>query len=233
MRIQRAIVLVLGLVGTLARGAHAQRAEYAKPEELDSEGFRHLTELSMLGEYAHVANPDSVGELEHIGRFDIRSRWHFGSIPSFCMGMDASIGGSNQGVAYSVSLYPAGVGVRIGASSVIAACGGVRYDAIGSKLPRAFSLPAELTASTTLGPLRPIAWIRPAWVLAKEERQNGLSRDFADELEAGLLLRLGRQRHFWTETNAGGGPAIGVTYRGFLDTYAIGVLFGFDFAGAR
>ena len=233
MRIRAMIVLALALVATTAsRGAHAQRAEYAKPEELDREGFRHLTELSMLLEYAHVAEPDAVGELEHIGRFDVRSRWHLASIPSICMGMDASIGGSNQGVAYSVTTYPLGVGVRIGASSVIATCGGIRYDAIGSKLPRAFSVPAELTVSSTLGPVRPIAWIRPAWV-AKQERQNGISGDFADELEAGLIVRFGRQRHFWTETNAGGGPALGVSYRGFLGTYALGVLVGFDFAGAR
>jgi hypothetical protein len=233
MRIRATIVLALAFVTTLSRGAHAQRAEYAKPEELESEGLRHLQELAMLLEYAHVAEPEAVGDLEHVGRFDMRSRFYLGSVLAYASGFDGAIGASNEGVAYSATLFPLGVGTRIGASSVIALKGGIRYDAIGSELPRAFSVPVELTVSATLGPIRPIAWLRPAWVIAKEERKDGIATNLSDELEAGVLVRMGRQYDYWTRTSAGGGPAIGFTYRGFLDTHALGVLVGFDFAGAR
>jgi hypothetical protein len=47
------------------------------------------------------------------------------------------------------------------------------------------------------------------------------------------MVRLSPQHRYWAELNAGGGLALGVTYRELLGTRYVGLAIGFDLVGAQ
>lgn len=65
------------------------------------------------------------------------------------------------------------------------------------------------------------------------EREGSSTLGFADEVDARLFVRLGRRHRYWGQTNGGGGPSVGVTYRGFMGTRLVAVTIGLDLSGAR
>jgi hypothetical protein len=225
-------LLLAAAVATLSPAAHGQRAEYAAPEELpEDDAWSHLAEVTMLGEYSRVAESDRVGDLEHVGVFAFRGRFYLGPVLAFCLGPDGAIGGSDAGVAYRMTFNLVGLGVRFGKAGVVSLCSGARIDAIGSDVPWALSVPAELSATVSLGPIRPSVWFRPLWMLNEDERRDGIESDLADEVETGISVRIGEQHRYWSRMSAGGGPVLGVGYRGFMDTHALSVTLGMSFAG--
>jgi hypothetical protein len=224
-------VVTMGLA--IPRAASAERAAYATPGELGSDGLPHLLDLALLGEYARIADPDEAGGLRDVGTFALRSRLYLGRTVSYCAGVDGEVGGSNAGFVYGLTGYLAGIGTRWGTGNVISLCGGVGLDRFGTALPRATRFPVELSTALSLGPVRPIVWLRPAWISGSEARTDGASISFVDELEAGFLVRLVRQHRYWSRTSAGGGLALGVGYRELVDTRMLSVLVGFDFAGEQ
>jgi hypothetical protein len=213
--------------------AFAQRAEYVQPDTLPGDGVAHVLDLSLAGQYARVVDPDHVSGLQNLGVFALRTRLALGKNPTYCLGLDGEIGGSDRGPVYGVTAYPLGIGARWGAGSTVSLCGGAGVDGVVGAVPVAARFPAELSVGWSLGPIRPVLWLRPSWVAGAPARVHGSSISFLDELEAGLMVRLSPEHRYWGTMNAGGGLAIGVAYREFMDTRYLAALVGFNFVGAR
>lgn len=213
--------------------ARAQRAEIVPAERLPADGPPHVLDIATLGEYARVFDPARASGLGNLGELSLRSRLALGRLPAYCAGLDAEIGGSDAGLAYGATAYPAGIGATWGRGNVISLCGGAGLGRVGDAVPLAARFPAEASIALSLGPVRPVVWVRPSWTAGAPERRHGASVSFVDELEAGLLVRLSPQHAYWSTTTAGGGLALGVTYWEFMGTRALGASLGFDFTGAR
>jgi hypothetical protein len=209
------------------------RAAYAAQGELPDEGVPHLLDVATLGEYGRVTDPAKARGLRHLGTFALRSRLHVGRTLSYCAGLDGAVGGSDEGLVYGVTGYLAGLSMRWGNGNVLSLCGGAGVDRFGSAIPVALRIPADLSVAIALGPVRPILWVRPAWVPGSDVRQSGAAVGIIDELETGLLLRLSQQRRYWSHTTAGGGLAVGVSYRQLMGTHMVGATLGFSFAGGQ
>jgi hypothetical protein len=210
----------------------AERAEYVEADALPSDGLRHVLDVALFGQYARVVEPDRLSGLTNLGDFGLRTRAALGKNPTYCLGLDGEIGGSNRGVVYGAVAYPVGVGGRWGQGNTVSLCGGAGFDAVGDAVPLAARFPAELAIGFALGPIRPTLWLRPSWIAGPESRRQS-SISFLGELEAGLWVRLSPEHRYWTTTNAGGGIALGVAYREFMDTRYVAAMLGFDFVGAR
>jgi hypothetical protein len=209
------------------------RAAYVQPGELDEEGTSHLFTLAMVGSYARAVDGAALGGVENVATFGLRTRLLAFRPVAYCAGLDAEIGGSDEGAAYAATAYAAGLGARWGAGNAIALCGGAGVDGAGGAIPVGARFPAELSAGFGLGPIRPTLWLRPAWVAGASARREGTDLDFIDELEAGLSVRIGRQRRYWSEMSAGGGPVVGATYRGLMGTHMIGGFIGIELGGEQ
>ncbi len=225
--------MTLWAMALAPRSARAQRAETVPAESLPGEGPPHVLDIATLGEYARVLDPARASGFGNLGVFALRSRFALGHLPAYCAGLDAEIGGSDAGLAYGATAYPAGLGATLGRGNAISLCGGAGLGRVGDAVPLAARFPAELSFAIDLGPIRPVVWVRPSWTAGAPERRHGSSVSFVDELEAGLLVRLSPQHAYWTTTSAGGGLALGVTYWEFMGTRALGASLGFDFTGAR
>ncbi len=227
------LALVLALTApSLAVGQ--PRAEYARPDELRPEGISNHLDVTLGARYARIFSPARARNLSDLGGFTVRSRLFLGRNPTFCTGLDGDIGGSTTGAAYALTAYALGLGARWGHGNVAALCGGAGFDGIAGSVPFGGRFPAELTVAQSVGPLRFTAWANVAWTVGADARRHGsTSFTFADEFEAGLAVRVGRQRGYWTRTNAGGGPSLGVVYREFMGTRSVGVVLGISLTGAR
>jgi hypothetical protein len=232
-RTKKAALASLAFLAAAPARADAPRAEVVDASTLSNEPFHHLLDISLLGQYAGVFEPSRVSGLANIGAFSLRTRLEIGKNPAYCVGLDGEIGGSTRGIAYDLTAYPVGFGARWGAGNTVALCGGAGFDGIGRAVPLAARFPAELSIAQSLGPLRPVLWVRPSWIAGAPSRREGSSISFVDELEAGLLVRLSRQHHYWQGMNAGGGLALGVSYREFMHTRYMAVELGFNFVGAQ
>jgi hypothetical protein len=220
------------LAMSVVSSARSARADEGEAPKVADEGLPHLIDLALLGHYERVTEPHKAHSLADVGAFDLRSRVYLGRTLSYCAGLDGQVGGSDEGFVYGATAYLAGLGLRWGDSSVVSLCGGAGIDRYGTAVPLAARFPADLSVAFDAGPLRPILWLRPAW-LAATDRRKGSSISFVDELEAGLAVRLARQHRYWAHLTGGGGLAIGVSYRELFDTRAIGAYFGFEFAGGQ
>jgi len=210
----------------------ADRAEYVDPSELEDEGLSHLLTLDLIGTFARLTD-SSAKPPTNFATFGLRTRFHLLRPVSYCTGLDADIGGSDDGVVYGATAYVTGLGVRWGNGNVISLCGGVGLDAVGESVPVAARFPAELSGGFDLGPIRPVLWLRPVWLAGRAERKEGASLSFLDEMETGLSIRLARQHRYWSNVSAGGGIILGVTYRELYGAHAIGGFVGIDLAGEQ
>jgi len=221
-------------VTAVARVTSAQTAETVSPDALPGDGVSHLLEVATLGEYTRVTDPDHAAGMRDIVDFAARTRLYLGRTLSYCLGLDGNIGASNVGVSYGVTGYVVGIGDRWGNGNVVSLCGGAGLDGVKNGVPLAARAPAELSLAVNLGPVRPILWARPAWIVDGDARKDGSpSVSFIDELDLGVLLRFGRQHRYWAETNAGAGFTLGFDYRELLGTRAAVVMIGLDLAGAQ
>jgi hypothetical protein len=225
-----AMALALSLAPAAAL---AQRAPYARPDELRAEGLAHQLDLSMRLGYAHVLDPARVGGLTHEGTFSLRTRALVGRRVAWCGGLDGAIGGADTGLVYNATLYALGLAARWDRGGMVGLSGGVGVSGASGAIPFAVRVPAELSVTVNLGPTRLTAWAGVAWVFDDARKHGSTWQSFADEVDAGLTLRIGRQRPYWSSVSAGAGPSIGFSYREFMGTRALGVTLGFDLSGAR
>lgn len=217
------------------------RAPYATVTDLRPEGLSHLFNASLYLGYARVfdsSTPQKISNLSNLGTFSFRNRALLGRSVAYCVGLDGTLGGADNspdgGFVYGLTGYLLGVGARWGLGNSLSLCSGAGLSGITNSVPFAGRFPVELRVSQSIGPVRFTAWASLAWTAGATERHNGSTTvSFTDETEAGLTLRLGRQRQYWSTTTAGGGPSIGVIYREFMGARQLAVVFGLDLTGAR
>ena len=230
----RAFIFVVAAATLAPAVAHAEpHAEYVTPENAKGEGIPHVLDVSLLGQYARVVDDNKPAGLKNLGSFVTRTRLAIGRSITYCAGLDAEVGGSTRGLVYGVTGYLAGLGARWGDDNTISLCGGVGYDGVRHAVPHAVRVPVELAAAVSLGPVRPIVYLRPSWLAGGRADLPGAPSGFGKELEAGVIVRLARQHHYWTTANAGGGLAIGVAYREFMDSRYIAFSIGVNLVGAQ
>jgi hypothetical protein len=230
-----AATILVGAVVALAAPASAEeRADYMTPDALPEPGASHLLAVSMIGSYARVVTPESARGISDAGAFGLRSRLHLFRPVSYCTGLDADVGGTDEGTLYGLTAYVLGIGGRWGDGNVVSLCGGAGFDGVGvTTLPIAAHFPVELSGAFDLGPIRPSFWVRPVWLAGREMRRRGTDLSFVDELELGLAVRIARQHPYWSGTSGGAGLVLGVTYRQFMRTAAIGGFIGIEIAGEQ
>ena len=129
-------------------------------------------------------------------------------------GIDLAAGStiSRGGFAYDVALFPLGIGVRFGETSI--------DDAV--------TLPLEVNAELGGGPVRVLTRARASYVAGASGRHDGApSLPFADELDAQLGVRVGAHGHAdgfpW-----GNGYFIGAAYREMAGSRYLGVVIGYS-----
>lgn len=226
---------VAAAIGLLAPStAFAQRAAYARPDELPAEGFPMVLDVSAQARYTHVLDPARTNGYADGGSFALRSRMLIGRTVGYVVGFDGEIGGGDNGALGGLTVHFAGIGARWGLANVVALDVGTGFDAAYHAVPIAGRFPVQLSLGWSLGPVRLDARVAVAWTVGAAERRH--SSDWlpaGDEFEAGVGVRLGRQRRYWNTTNAGGGPALGFVYREFMGTRSVGIALSLDLTGAR
>ncbi len=232
-RALRGALALAAAVAATPSVAHAQRAEYARPDELRSE-VPYLLDVSLRLGYTRVLEVGHAAPLAHTGTFSLRTRALVGRTVAWCGGLDGEVGGADAGFVYGLTGYLLGGALRWGRSNGVCLTGGAGFSGAGDAVPFAGRFPAELSVVQQLGPVRVQLWAHAAWVLGDDRRSNGSQTlSFADEAEAGLSVRIGKQRQYWSTTNAGAGPSLGVVYREFMGARSVGLVLGLDLTGAR
>jgi hypothetical protein len=171
-----------------------------------------------------VDEPDGR-ELAHEELVLARARQHGflgeGASVAYHIGLDLFAGGTLRGggFAYDVALFPLGVVVRFGRTSIVGAATGTLDDAV--------ALPLEALAEVG-DAWRVIARVRTSYTTGADARQHGApSIAFADELDAMLGLRIGR--HYDSHGfPSGNGYFIGASYRELARTRMAGVTIGYS-----
>jgi hypothetical protein len=228
------LVLFAAAPPATAQPAAETRAAYVDAAQLEAEGPAHVLDVAVLGQYARAADPGDDGGVSDVAGLALRNRLLIGRRAGFCVGLDAEVGGSDEGVQYGATGYIAGAGARWGDAGAIALCGGAGLDGVAGAIPVAARFPVELSLSLDAGPLRAVPWARAAWVAGASARQDGVSWTSAvDEVEAGLLVRFARQRRYWSSASAGGGLALGVVHRELMGTSWTGLVVGLGLTGAQ
>jgi hypothetical protein len=148
----------------------------------------------------------------------------------FHIGVDLAAGGSFNpgGFAYDVALFPAGISVRFGRTSVVTLGAGVGASGATGSLDDAVTMPLELNAELGSGRVRLLARARTSHVAGADSRQSAApSVPFADELDVTVGLRVGR--HYEEHgTPSGNGYFLGVSYRELAGTRFVGLVIGYS-----
>ena len=146
------------------------------------------------------------------------------------IGMDLAAGGTidGGGFAYDVALFPVGVVVRAGQTSLVGVGAGVGAIGATGTIDDAVTLPVEAIAEIGGGRVRLLARARAAYVAGAAGRQQGApSLPFADELDAMVGLRIGRAYHDHGFPTANGYFA-GVAYRELAGARFLGLAIGYS-----
>jgi hypothetical protein len=149
---------------------------------------------------------------------------------AYHVGIDLAAGGTirDGGFAYDVALFPAGVVVRAGRTSIVGVGVGVGFIGAIGTIDDAVTLPVEAVAELGGGRVRLLARARAAYVAGADTRQHGApSIAFADELDAMLGLRVGRHyKDYGFPT--GNGYFLGASYRELGGARFVGVTIGYS-----
>jgi hypothetical protein len=143
---------------------------------------------------------------------------------SFDFAFGSTIGKS--GFMYELGLLPLGIAVRPTERSLIVLASGIAGTGAIGTLDDAVALPLELTAETTLGPLRLLGRARASWLAASDARQDGApSFAWTDEFDATLAIRVGHRFNEY-ELASGNGYFVGATYREMEGARFVGIVIG-------
>jgi hypothetical protein len=149
---------------------------------------------------------------------------------AYHIGFAAAAGSSirRAGFAYDVALFPVGVVLRLGETSIIGVGAGVGLSGAVGTLDDAVSLPLEALAELGGGKLRLIARGRASFVARADARQSGApSTQRVDELEAMLGLRIGRHYDSFGFPS-GNGYFVAVSYRELAGAQLAGITLGYS-----
>lgn len=221
-----AAVVAFGAVAASAGEARANRWRRAA-ERVQAGAWLHyeLTGLTVVDE---GMTPPNARELVLAGA---RLHGFVGANASvaYHFGIDLAAGGTIRGggFAYDVALFPVGVVVRGGATSIFGIGAGIGVIGAAGTIDDAVTLPVEVTAEVG-GGVRVLARARFAYVAGAASRQSAApSLPFADELDAMLGLRLGRHyRDYGFPT--GNGYFVGASYRELAGARFLGLTIGYS-----
>jgi hypothetical protein len=149
---------------------------------------------------------------------------------AYHFGIDLAAGSTVRGggFAYDVALFPIGVVVRAGETSIVGVGAGVGASGAVGTIDDAVTLPLEAIAEVGSGRVRLLARARAAYVAGADARQNGApSIAFADELDGTVGLRIGR-RHRNSGFPVGNGYFVGASYRELAGARFAGVTIGYS-----
>jgi hypothetical protein len=145
------------------------------------------------------------------------------------------LGGTRRGFSYEADLFPLGVGMSLGGTSAFALLLGVGLSGSTGEVPFGVYVPAEVAFDFGVGSrLRLMSFARAGWLLGTSSRKGGApDAPFADQVSAGLRLRLGRsfiERRHW----AGRGGYLGLGWAEAVHTRTISLFVGYavDMAGS-
>ncbi len=149
---------------------------------------------------------------------------------AYHFGIDLAAGATIRGggFAYDVALFPLGVVVRAGETSIAGVGAGVGAIGAVGTIDDAVTLPVEAIAEVGGGRVRLLARARAAYVAGADARQNGApSIAFADELDGMLGLRIGR--HYKNQGfPVANGYFVGASYRELAGARFVGVTVGYS-----
>jgi alpha-beta hydrolase superfamily lysophospholipase len=158
-------------------------------------------------------------------------RARFGLGP-YAGGLDLRAGSfpDGRGALYEADLHAVGLGLRADSGASASVTGGIGIG--GVRGASATHLPVELSLEAPLGPIRALARAGAGWRLSGP-RYASDAHGIADELDAMLGIRLGRDRHYWAHVVAGAGPYVAVTYRDLGGVEFYGVELGVELWGSE
>ena len=236
MRAAPAIAGAAVAVGALAAAAPTAEAQrwrrYA--EELQGGALLHyeLTGLALVDDREAIARAGEPPRADGLVLAGARLRGFVGANASvaYHVGLDFGLGSTVRagGFAYDVALFPAGVVVRVGETSIAGVGVGVGASGAVGTLDDAVTLPVEAFAELGGGRYRVLARARAAYVAGAPSRQSAApSAPFADELDATLGLRRGR--HYGSHGfPTGNGYFLGVSYRELAGARYVGLTLGYS-----
>jgi len=195
----------------IARELHGDRAGHSTSLEIDLRGERaSLPGAGVFGADGGIRFRDGFGRIGYLAGIDLR----IGGLAGFRWLADAHV----AGFTFRSGTFQLGLSGGIG---------GRGFD--GTNLVR---IPAELSLEGGAGPVRLLGRFGAAWKLnAGGPSTTALS--IADEATALAGVRLGRDRRYWQDAHAGGGPFLGFTYSRFAATDVFGVALGLELWGAN
>ena len=182
-----------------------------EPDEMPERTTERFTDLALAGVRLH-------GFLARNSRV------------AYHIGFDGAAGSSirRAGFAYDVALFPVGVVLRLGETSIVGVGAGVGFSGAVGTLDDAVSLPLEALAEIGGGRVRLMARARAAFVAKADARQDGApSTQQVDELEAMLGLRIGRHYDSFGFPS-GNGYFVAVSYRELAGSQLAGITLGYS-----
>jgi hypothetical protein len=156
-----------------------------------------------------------------------------GATVNYYIALDLLAGSTIRGggFAYDVALYPIGMAVRFGRTSVFAIAGGIGASGAVRTVDDAMMLPVQMTLEAGRS-WRVIARARFGYVLASDARQSAAPNvPFADEFEAMLGLRIGKHyaKHGFP---SGNGYFLAGNYREQAGSRSVGATIGYSIDAA-
>lgn len=149
---------------------------------------------------------------------------------AYHVGLDLGFGSTlrDGGFAYDLALFPVGIVVRGGQTSIFGVSAGVgAIGAIGT-IDDAITVPVEAIAELGDGRFRVLARGRVAYIAGANARQSAApSIPFADELDAMLGLRFGRHYEDYGFPT-GNGYFVGASYRELAGVRFLGLTIGYS-----
>ena len=220
----RALLVCVALAST----AHANRWSRAQ-ERFQGGAWLHY-ELTTM----HVAGDDaSAIEPEELVLAGARLHGFLGANASIAyhIGADIALGSTlrDAGFAYDLALFPVGILVRAGKTSIVGFGAGIGGMGAVGTLDDALTLPVEMTIEIGIGRrLRVLSRTRVTYNALAPTRQSGApSIAFADELDAMLGLRIGR---YYDDFGfpSGNGYFLAVNYRELAGGHMVGLTLGYS-----
>ena len=150
---------------------------------------------------------------------------------AYHIGVDLLFGSTvnDAGFAYDVALFPVGVLVRAGKTSIVGFGAGIGGMGAVGAIDDAFTVPVEMTAEVGIGrKLRVLSRARVTYNALAPTRQSAApSVPFADELDAMLGVRVG---HYYDDYGfpTGNGYFVGVNYRELAHGHMLGLTIGYS-----
>lgn len=227
-----AVAAAVAIAAAGAGDAHAQRAGRADSGQGGAWLHYELSGLTVVDEGDEGGEGSAAPRARELVLAGARLHAFVSGNASvaYHFGIDLAAGATVRGggFAYDVALFPLGVVVRAGETSIVGVGAGVGASGAVGTIDDAVTLPLEAIAEIGSGRVRLLARARAAYVAGADARQNGApSIAFADELDATVGLRIGR-RYRNSGFPVGNGYFLGASYRELAGARFVGATIGYS-----